>query len=311
MDYKDYYKILSVPKSASQDEIKKKYRKLAVKYHPDKNPGDKQAEEKFKEISEAYEVLKDPEKRKKYDQLGANWKQYQKAHHGSSDGFDWSQFGASGGRGRSTHFQSDPSEMFGGGGFSDFFNSIFGGMGGQTGGFGRSSMARPGQDYQTEIEISLEEAHAGSSRIININGSKIRINLQAGVRDGQSLRIKGKGGPGTGAPNGDLYVKIKITPHAVFSREADNLKRSLGVDFVLATLGGKVNVKGIDNKSYQLKLPEGTDSGKIFRLKSKGMPVYGKSGEFGDLLVEITVKVPKNLSAEQRALLEKFKELGE
>ena len=308
MEYKDYYKILEVPKDATQAEIKKKYRKLAVKYHPDKNADNPQAEEKFKEISEAYEVLKDPEKRKKYDQLGANWKQYQNAHGGSSSGFDWSQF--SGGRAQQ---QGDYSDMFGGaGGFSDFFNSIFGGATGGFqggGGFGRSSMAHPGRDYETEMEISLEEAHHGTSRIINVNGSKIRIKTKSGAYDGQTLRVKGKGGPGNGAPNGDLYVKIKIPTHPVFQREGDNLRRTIKVHMLDAVLGGKVEVAGIDNKKFNLTLPAGTDGGKVFRLKGKGMPVYGKADQFGDLLVETQILVPDKLNEEEKSLYVKLREM--
>lgn len=309
MDYKDYYQILGVTKSASQEEIKKKYRKLAVKYHPDKNPENKQAEAKFQELSEAYEVLKDPEKRKKYDQLGANWKQYQNTHQGSTEGFDWSQFGGGGAStGRSYSYQGDPSDMFGGSaGFSDFFNSIFGNTAGRSSGFGRSSMSHKGHDYQAEMEISLEEAHHGTGRIININGNKIRIKTKMGAYDGQNLRIKGKGGPGNGSSDGDLYVKIKVMLHHTFQRDGNDLKRTLDIDFSDALLGGKVSVKGIDQKSYQLNLPAGTDSGKVFRLKNKGMPVYGKTGEFGDMLVTTRITVPKNISQKQKELIKSFK----
>lgn len=308
MEYKDYYKILEVPKNASQEEIKKKYRKLAIKYHPDKNANNPKAEEKFKEISEAYEVLKDPEKRKKYDQLGANWKQYQHAHGGDSAGFDWSQFAAAQGRRQS---QGAYSDMFGAaGGFSDFFNSIFGGMGGfQSGGFGRSSMAHPGRDYETEMEISLEEAHHGTARIINVNGNKIRIKTKEGAYDGQTLRVKGKGEPGNGAPNGDLYVKIKLASHPIFHREGNNLKRKIRIDVLEAVLGGKVELAGLDGKKFHLKLPAGTDSGKVFRLKGKGMPVYGKAKQFGDLLVEVQIVVPANLSSEELSLFEQIKKI--
>lgn len=308
MEYKDYYKLLEVPKNASQEEIKKKYRKLAVKYHPDKNANNPKAEEKFKEISEAYEVLKDPEKRKKYDQLGANWNQYQHAHGGDGAGFDWSQF--TGAQGRRQN-QGERSDMFGGaGGFSDFFNSIFGNMGGfQDGGFGRSNMAHPGRDYETEMEISLEEAHHGTARIINVNGNKIRIKTKEGAYNGQILRVKGKGEPGNGAPNGDLYVKIKVASHPVFQREGDNLKRKIKIDVLDAVLGGKVEVAGLDSQKFNLKLPAGTDSGKVFRLKGKGMPIYGKTNQSGDLLVETQIVVPDDLSNEEKLLFEQIKEI--
>lgn len=309
MEYKDYYKVLEVPKDASQAEIKKKYRKLAVKYHPDKNVGEASSEEKFKEISEAYEVLKDPEKRKKYDQLGSNWKQYQNTHDGNASGFDWSQF-SGGGRQQ----QGDYSDVFGaqGEGFSDFFNNIFGGTGGgfQSGGYRRSAMAHPGRDYETEMEISLEEAHHGTSRVINVNGKKIRIKAKAGAFEGQTLRVKGKGGPGNGAPDGDLYVKIKVASHPIFQRDGDNLRRILKVHVLDAILGGKIEVSGIDSKKFNLTLPTGTDSGKIFRLKGKGMPNYGNEAQSGDLLLEIQIVVPDKLSKEQRSLYEQLRELG-
>jgi len=186
MEYKDYYKILGVDKKASQAEIKKAYRKLAVKHHPDKNQGNKASEEKFKELNEAYEVLGDPEKRKKYDSLGANWKQYEQG------GFDPSQYGGGG-----FHYQGDMSDIFGGSGFSDFFNSFFGGMGGGSSrSYHRRPVARKGQDYKVDTTLTLEEVYHGTTRMLDLGGKKIKMNIKPGVRNGQKLRVKGKGGKG-------------------------------------------------------------------------------------------------------------------
>lgn len=299
MDYKDYYKILGVDKKASQAEIKKAFRKLAVKYHPDKNPDDKKAEERFKEINEANEVLSDPEKRQKYDELGENWNKFQQGQQGG--GFDWSQWQQQPG-GQSFHFQGDPSEMFGSGDFSDFFQNIFGGARGQG---RRQSRAFKGNDYQTDFEITLEEAYHGASRIIQLDHKKIRIKTKPGSSDGQTLRVKGKGAPGVnGGPNGDLYVNIHISPHPRYKREGDNLIQSVTIDLYTAILGGSLQVSSFDGP-VKITIPPGTESGKKLRLKGKGMPVYGKTTH-GDMYVEIKVQIPKDLSDKE---LELFKEL--
>ncbi|MFO7971149.1 MAG: DnaJ domain-containing protein, partial [Desulfobacterales bacterium] len=213
MNYKDYYKILGVPKDASQEEIKKAYRKLAVKNHPDKTQGDKKAEERFKEIGEAYEVLRDPEKRKKYDQLGANWKQYE--HAGTGD-YGFSRGSGSPGGGTFS-FEGNIDDLFGGGasggGFSDFFNAFFGNMGDAQSGFRSRQQPSKGRDLKTEMEISLYEAFHGTSRILNVDGEKMRITIKPGTYNGQELRIRGKGSPGAGGGSkGDIYVKIKVRP---------------------------------------------------------------------------------------------------
>ncbi|MFW6257313.1 MAG: DnaJ domain-containing protein, partial [Prolixibacteraceae bacterium] len=249
MDYKDYYKILGVSKDASQEEIKKAYRKLAVKYHPDKTKGDKQAEERFKEIGEAYAVLRDPEKRKKYDQLGANWKQYENAgYEGGGGGFDFSQFGGQQPGGGSFHFEGNMEDIFGGGAggdFSDFFNAFFGGRGGGQSGFtGRRQQPRKGQDLQAEMEISLYEAWHGTSRILNVDGNKLRVNIKPGTYHGQELRIKGKGGPGSaGGPGGDIYIKIKVQPDSNYQIDGNNLILKTDVDLYTAVLGGKKEIQ--------------------------------------------------------------------
>lgn len=303
MEYKDYYKALGVDKKASQDEIKKAYRKLAVRYHPDKNPGDRKAEEHFKEINEAYEVLGDAEKRKKYEALGQDWNQYQQQHPGS--GFDWSQW-SGGGKG-SFQFGGGESEMFGEGGFSDFFQTVFGGMGGST--RTRTSARRPsrGQDYQAEMELSLEEAYQGASRIFQLQDQKIRVSTKPGAYEGQLLRIRGKGAPGTpqgGA--GDLYVQIHVQGHPEYERQGDDLLQEFGLDLVTAVLGGKVEIGTLDGK-IRISIPEGTQNGRLFRIKGKGMPVYGKKNEFGDMLVRTQIRIPTRLSDRERELYEQLR----
>ncbi|WP_234408939.1 J domain-containing protein [Marinilabilia salmonicolor] len=270
MQYKNYYKTLGVSKNATQDEIKKAYRKLAVKYHPDKNPDDKETENKFKEINEAYEVLKDPEKRKKYDQLGSNWKQYENAGYGGAQGsgfggFDWSQFGGQPGSGRSYSFGGDMGDVFGSsGGFSDFFNMFFGGMGGAgTTGFGGSRAAK-GQDLKADLELSVSEAYHGATRILNVDGRKLRVNIKPGAYMGQELRIKGKGAPGPGGgQNGDIYLRIKIQSDTEFRIDGRNIIKEVPVDFFTAALGGKVRVNtpgGVVN----VTIPKGTQPGRTF-----------------------------------------------
>lgn len=311
MDYKDYYKILGVDKKAGQDEIKKKYRKLAQKYHPDRNPDNKQAEEKFKEIQEAYEVLKDPEKREKYDRLGANWKQYQHAGAGAG-GFDFSGWAQSGG-GR--QYRGSFDDMFGGagGGFSDFFQSFFGGgFSGHQGFGGRSQGGHrqmKGRDYEANIRLNLTDAYHGTSTVLNVDGKKIRVNLKPGVRDGQTLRVKGKGGASpAGGPNGDLLLKLKVANNTHFKVDGTDLHLVLDVDLYKALLGGKVPVNTME-KSIYINIPAESQNGKVMRLKGMGMPVFGKPGTRGDLYVKINVSLPKNLSDEERKLLEKLAEM--
>ena len=326
MQYKDYYKTLGVSKNATQDEIKKAYRKLAVKYHPDKHPDDKEADTKFKEINEAYEVLKDPEKRKKYDQLGANWKQYEQAGYGGGQGsgyggFDWSQFGGRGAGSRSYHFEGDLGDMFGesGGGFSDFFNMFFGGgMGnasnqgfGDFGSFGGGRRSSKGQDLQAEMELSVYEAYHGASRILNVEGHKLRINTKPGAYDGQELRIKGKGAPGPGGgENGDIYIKIRVRPDQEYRLDGHNIIKEVPVDLYTAVLGGKIRVSTLAG-TINVSIPEGTQPGKTLRLRGKGMPVFGKSGQYGDLLLKLKIEVPTHLSKDEKSLFKKLQNLRE
>lgn len=303
MDYKDYYKVLGVDKNASQAEIKKAFRKLAVKYHPDKNPGDIAAEERFKEINEANEVLSDPEKRQKYDELGANWKNFQQS---GGANYDWNQWQQQPG-GQSFHFQGDPSEMFGEGDFSDFFQNIFGGGQGARGG-GRRTASYAGNDYRAEIELTLEEAYHGTNRVLQLENQKIRINTKPGTSDGQTLRVKGKGAPGlNGGPNGDLYLNIHVLPHHLYARKENDLYQNVSIDLYKAVLGGEIEVNSFTGP-VRITLPAGVQNEHKLRLKGKGMPIYGKSN-YGDMFIIVKVIIPKNLSEKQRQLFKELQDL--
>lgn len=301
MEYKDYYSVLGVTKSATQGEIKKAYRNLAKKYHPDKTEGDKILEEKFKEISEAYQVLSNVENRKKYDEMGANWKHQQEANTGG--GFDFSKYYSNqGGQGSHQSFEGDP-EMF-----SDFFNNIFGGS--YSRGGSRRASPRKGQNYAAEMEISLNEAYHGCSRIININGKKLRIKTKPGTRNGQRIKLAGKGSAGlNGGPAGDLLITLQITSDNQFVRDGNNLHVELPINLYTAVLGGIIGVATL-NGSVKMNIPKGTQGGKILRLKGKGMPVYGKQGMFGDLYVKTSIEIPSNLSRDEEKLFVELKELS-
>lgn len=302
MNYKDYYKVLGVAKNAGQDEIKKAYRKLAVKYHPDKNPDNAPAEQKFKEANEANAVLSDPEKRKHYDRYGADFEKYQQSGQqpgGQGGGFDWSQFGGA----RSGGAQ----QQYGGGGatggdFSDFFNNMFGG-GGPGGGRPRGRRAPMGQDLKTEFDMSLEEAYNGTARIISIGDQKIRVRTKPGAYDGQSLRIKGKGQNG-----GDLYVNLRVRPHGQYERQGNDLQQTISVDLYDAVLGGKATVETLSG-SLRVTIPKGTQGGRTLRLKGKGMPIYGRDGEHGDMLIQMNVRIPTELNEGEEQLFNQLKDL--
>lgn len=300
MDYKDYYAVLGVTKKASQDEIKKAYRKLAVRYHPDKNQGNKSAEEKFKEISEAYEVLGDPEKRKQYDKLGANWKQYQDAD------YNQGPFGSATGGRRYSYGGGNDSDYFNSGGFSDFFESFFGRGRSQRSPFSTEDFDFPPGDLTGEIMISLEEAYHGTERIVDLGGEKIKVRIKPGAYDGLTLRAKGKGQKSASGKAGDLHLNIKVQDHHPYERRGDDLHMEAPVDLFTALLGGKQEVNTLSGK-INITLKEGTVNGKVVRLKGKGMPVYGKAGQYGDLYVKLIVKLPEHLTPHQRQLLQKLK----
>lgn len=304
MDYKDYYSILGVSKTASQADIKKAYRALAKKYHPDKNKGDKAAEDRFKDISEAYEVLGDENKRKQYDQLGANWRQYQNA---GGPGRGYQSYGGGQQGGGFGGFDAD--DMFGGGGFSDFFQQFFGGGFGQQQAGGRGQQAHKANDYEAEMDITLQEAYHGTARLLNLHNQQLRITTKPGVADGQVLRIKGKGAPAVrGGTPGDLYIKVSVKPDPNFERKGDDLYTSLPLDVFTCILGGDAQVQTLTGP-LKLKIPAGTQPDKNLRLRGKGMPVYGKPDQYGDLYVKISVKLPGHLSTEERELLERLRDL--
>lgn len=319
MKYKDYYAVLGVDKNASDKEIKKAYRKLAAKYHPDRNPDNQEAEQKFKEINEANEVLSNPEKRKKYDTLGANWEAYEQS------GFQGSPFGQGDpfgqrGSGQTFVFEGDPSEFFGRrgrSGFSDFFEAFFGDHFGGADPFeafqqqtGRRQRRSMGQDLQAELNITLEEAYRGGSRTFTLHGKNLRIQIKPGAYDGQKLRLKDKGAPGPDGQKGDLYLILKVTPHPRFQRKENDLIIDKKVDLYTAVLGGKVEVPTLASP-LRVNIPAGTESGKTLRLKGKGMPVYGKPNQHGDLLVRVQVEMPKRLTPEEEKLFKQLKKIHE
>lgn len=323
MEFKDYYATLGVAKTATDKEIKQAYRKLARKHHPDVNPNDKGAETKFKEINEANEVLGDAEKRRKYDELGANWRQYEQAQQHGQPVPGGSPFGAGGfggeggawtinmggpGGGRSMS-EDEMRDMFGGGGgedpFSDFFRTFFGGSGGGEGrGRGRASRSQRGRDIESEAELTLEEAFHGAMRRISItlggHARSIDVRIPAGVKDGSRVRASGEGEAGSsGGASGDLYLRVRLRPHPVFERKGDDLYVKVALPVTAAVLGGEAQVPTIAG-SVRLKVPETTQPGQIFRLKGHGMPHVGKSDTKGDLYATIDIQLPRSLSKEQR-----------
>lgn len=302
MAYIDYYSVLGIDKSASTEDIKKAYRKLARKYHPDLNPNDKEAHKKFQQINEANEVLSDPEKRKKYDQYGENWKhaeQYEQARQAQGQQQQWGGGGFGGGFGGGGY-----EGGFGEEGFSDFFESLFG-----RGERKRGNTKFRGQDANAELHLKLRDVYQTQKQVLTINGKQLRITIPAGVETGQVIKLKGHGGPGVnGGPNGDLYITFVIEEDPAFQRVGNDLHTNVDLDLYKAVLGGDVM---IDTMSGRLKLtvkPE-TQNGTKVRLKGKGFPVYKKEGEYGDLYVTYQVKVPTNLTAKEKELFTELSKL--
>ncbi|MCJ7666507.1 MAG: J domain-containing protein [Actinobacteria bacterium] len=309
VDYKDYYTVLGVSKGATADEIKKAYRKLARKYHPDANQNNPGAEEKFKEIGEAYEVLKDPQKRQRYDQLGANWKQYANAGRpggGKSYSYDF-------GGGRGFNFE----DM--GGGFSDFFEMFFGSSSDQRfsgfdfgGNFegGRTGVSsRKGHDLQSTIDITLREAYTGTRRSMKLQKEgktrTVDVKIPKGIKDGGKIRLAGEGGPGQGGgPGGDLYLTVNILQNNVFKRKGDDLYIEVPITIKEAYFGGKIDIPTFDGK-VDMKLPKGTQSGRTLRLKGKGMPGV-RGGNYGNLYVKVRIVFPEKMSSKQKKQFEEF-----
>jgi curved DNA-binding protein len=294
VDYKDYYKILEIDKKATPEEIKKAYRTLAKKNHPDKNLGDKKAEERFKLVNEANEVLSNPEKRKQYDELGENWQQNSQAYDQQRNPNQQYYQGSSG---------------FGGGNqedFSDFFEQFFA----QQNRNSRGQQPKNGGDYETEMEISLEEAFAGTSRVIQLENEKLRVTTKPGAYTDQQLRIKSKGAKGSNDANrGDLFVRIRVKENPKLIRKGDDLYQTVNLNLYDAILGNDIIVETLSGK-LKIKITSGTQNGKTIRLKGKGMPIYEKPSFFGDLYILIQVQIPESLTEKQKTLFEELKVLS-
>ena len=330
MEYKDYYKTLDVARDASQDEIKKKYRKMAAKFHPDKNPGNKKAEKKFKEIGEAYEVLKDPEKRKLYDKVGSDWKKYEQAG-ASADDFNWQQYAGRGGGGGRQRVNINMDEMFGGaqhstgGGspFSSFFETLFGGgdFGGNGGdpfggAQGRQTYSTGGRrreapspaDSEAVVRVSLKDVLSGTEKHLRVGNEKMKVKIPAGIEDGKRLKLKGKGQPDSRGLKGDLYLKIKVDVPEGFDRKGKDIIQIVDVPVHKAALGGPLTVETLEGK-VKLNIPEGTQNGKMFRLADRGLPDIKKPEKRGNYYVKVSLQIPEKLSAKQRKLYKQLSDL--
>ncbi len=327
MKYQNYYKILGIAEDASEDQIKKAFRKGARKYHPDVNPDNPEAEENFKILNEAYQVLSEPEKRKKYDQFGSQWKEHSQTG-GQPDDFNWSQWSSgpatnqAPGQQTRTVSPEEFEQIFGqgGGGFSDFFETLFGASaarGGRTGAgfqqretyqpFGGNRAVQQGQDMETPVNISLEEAYHGTSRIIQKGpGDKVKAKIPPGVRTGSRVRLKGKGQPVPGGQSpGDLFLNVDVASHPDFERKGDDLQVSIPVDIYTLLLGGNIEVK-TPGKTVRLDIPPETQNQTRFRLRDIGMPTLDRKNNRGDIYVQVSAILPENLTEEER---EQFKAL--
>jgi DnaJ-class molecular chaperone len=326
VDFKDYYATLGVSKTASDKEIKQAFRKLARKYHPDVNPGDKAAEAKFKEINESYEVLGDPDKRKKYDELGANWRLYEQQARSGGQPFGGAWGPAPGGGARASYRTMTPEEMeelFGDSNpFSDFFTTFFGGGGPGFSGTtdtreprGARARRRAGRDIENEIELALEDAYHGATRRLLLHhdghAKHVDVRIPAGVTDGSRVRVSGEGEQGVGgAESGNLYLRVRLAPHPVFERKGRDLYVKSPVPLTTAVLGGEANVQTLSGKPARLRIPPLTQNGQLFRLKGYGMPAAGKADETGDLYARVDVQLPTRLSEKEREHFEALRKLG-
>jgi curved DNA-binding protein len=319
MEYKDYYKTLGVDKNATEKEIKSAFRKLAREHHPDVNPNDPQAEARFKEINEAYEVLSDSEKRAKYNRLGADWQRWQQAGGRPSD-YDWGRWTTSPGGGQA-HVRygtpEDLEDLFGSGSpFSDFFTSIFGGLAGgarPSGGFGGfegfdyGARSQRGQDLEHEVEITLSEAHRGTTRLLTKDRRRLEVKIPPGAKTGTRVRVRGEGGTGGGGGQaGDLYLKVRVASDPRFKRKGDHLHTNVLTDLYTAVLGGEVRVPTLTGE-VKLKVPAGSQNGRVFRLRGKGMPKLRQPTEYGDLYARLEVRLPTELTSKQRELFEQLR----
>ncbi|MCX7545022.1 J domain-containing protein [Marinicella gelatinilytica] len=299
MQYKDYYKVLGVNKSASKADIKKAYKKLARKYHPDVNPNDKDAEARFKEINEAYQVLGKEENRKKYDQFGEDWKHADQ--YGQGAGSAGGQHGY-----QQHHYTGSPG---GEADFADFFESIFGSQARGSSGFGGRQAHFKGEDMQAELTLQLTDVLTTEKRTLTLNGKNIRITVPAGVENGQRIRLKGHGGKGVnGGPDGDLYIRFNIQNNTKFRREKANLYKTIDLDLYTAVLGGDVLIDTLDGQ-VKLKVKAGTQGNSQVRLKGKGFPKYKKDNDKGDLILTYQIKIPTQLSEKERQLFTELQEL--
>ncbi|GBD06626.1 Curved DNA-binding protein [bacterium HR21] len=315
MEFKDYYAILGIEPSASPEEIKRAYRKLALQYHPDRNPGNKEAEERFKEIAEAYEVLADPEKRAKYDQLYAQWKEFQRRG-GRPEAFDWSPWTTVGPGFAEVRFVTEEFPDLGdffSSGFSEFFERLFGGFTTQTRRTRHSRTAAvglKGEDYTATLDLTLEEAFSGTQRRLRFGDKTIEVRLRPGIPDGHRLRIPGKGAPGyMGGPPGDLYLTVRILPHSRFERKGNDLYTTLTVDLYTAILGGTATLRTLDGKTLQIRIPPESQPGTLLRLRGQGMPDYTNPNQRGDLYVRLEVEFPRNLTPQERELFQQLARL--
>ncbi|HMD87881.1 MAG TPA: J domain-containing protein [Anaerolineaceae bacterium] len=300
MEYKDYYKILGVERNASAADIKKAFRKQALKYHPDRNPGNKAAEEKFKELNEANEVLSDPEKRARYDQLGESYNNWQQT--GGTGSFNWDDWYSQAPRSGGAQVEYGNLDDILGGGFSEFFNDIFGGMAGGSRTQTRRATSRPARSIQQPVRISFQEAYQGTERTVEVDGRRMQVKIPAGAHQGTKIRMAG-----AGPQKNDIYLVVEIEPDARFEIKDNDVYTETVIDLYTAVLGGQVNVN-TPGGNVLLTIPAGTQPGQTFRLSGRGMPILNSPKSYGDLYARVKVQIPRTLNAKQRALFEQLQQ---